>query len=155
MDTGSWDNLTATDSFLICCGWRVQGPKRVTCPRWSLLICWASGGDTEHPPTSVGWRAWGERPYLHDLLGFQPHDSLETQGFLSAERVSAQAAVRRVCSPKHRRGQEGTSWGAGHVLPRTGYAARGRSSLGRGPNDSHRGPDCSSGLGGPPPRGRR
>ena len=61
-----------------------------------------------HPPTSVGWQAWGEWPYLHDLLGFQPHDSLETQGFLSAERVSAQAAVRRVCSPKHRRGQEGT-----------------------------------------------
>ena len=107
------------------------------------------------PPTSVRRQAWGERPYLHDLLGFQPHDSLETQGFLSAERLSAQAAVRTVCSPKHRRGQAGTSWGAGHILPRTGCAARGRRSLGRGSHNSHRGPDCSSGLGGPPPRDRR
>ena len=49
MDTGSRDNLTAADSFLISCGWTVQGPKRVTCPMWSLLICWASRGDTEPP----------------------------------------------------------------------------------------------------------
>lgn len=128
---------------------------RVTCPMWSLLICWRVEVTQSRPPTSVGRQAWGERPYLHNLLGFQPHDSLETQGFLSVERVSAQAAVRRVCSPKHRRGQAGTSWGAGHILPRTGCAARGRRSLGRGSHDSHWGPDCSSGLGGPPPRDRR
>lgn len=28
----------------------------MTCPRWSLLICWASGGDTE-PPAHICWVA--------------------------------------------------------------------------------------------------
>lgn len=68
------------------------------------MIRWVSRADTEsHPPTSVGWEAWGRPgPYLLDLLGFSTTSTAwkPNISFLSS-RVSSARLPRGTM--KHRR----------------------------------------------------
>lgn len=106
-----------------------------------------------HPPTSVGLQAWGSRPYLQNLLGFQPHRQLRNQT-LPFCRVSVSSCPCELSVSALRSTREDKRV----PLLRTGCVARGWGGWGRvggrGTHNSHW-VDWSSGSAGASPRSRR